>query len=145
MSVSDDIIDQYLETAAWAETDNSDDSGGDPLDANYSIDDFTQAARNQARVELNQFEEEMDRVLDALGDAQFDLDTSSWPHDFWLSRNGHGSGFFDKPERYGDAADALQVVAQRQGSRDVSVDVPYDNEEEAPPELSFFPVMRSGG
>ena len=33
--------------------------------------------------------------------------------DFWLSRNGHGAGYFYRPEYYGETgAEALQVLAQ---------------------------------
>lgn len=32
-------------------------------------------------------------------------------HDFWLTRNGHGAGFWDRPELYGQAlADKLTAV-----------------------------------
>ena len=30
----------YVEAALWSSTDESNDQGGDPLDANYSIDDI---------------------------------------------------------------------------------------------------------
>ena len=34
-------------------------------------------------------------------------------HDFWLTRNGHGAGFWDSPEVYGeDIADNLTVLAK---------------------------------
>lgn len=33
--------------------------------------------------------------------------------DFWLSRNGHGSGYFDRPEYYGETgAESLQALAE---------------------------------
>lgn len=33
-------------------------------------------------------------------------------HDFWFTRNGHGVGFWDKPEYYGDDKDALTELCQ---------------------------------
>jgi len=42
-------------------------------------------------------------------------------HDFWLTRNGHGSGFWDRPEIYGgqENAEALTESANSFGSRDL--------------------------
>lgn len=40
-------------------------------------------------------------------------------HDLWLTRNGHGVGFWDRPEIYGeDLAQELTRAAQAVGSRD---------------------------
>lgn len=37
-------------------------------------------------------------------------------HDFWLTRNGHGAGFWDRPELYGeDAAATLTRVSEAIG------------------------------
>jgi hypothetical protein len=37
-------------------------------------------------------------------------------HDFWFTRNGHGTGFWDKPEIYGDAyAETFTNIAQACG------------------------------
>lgn len=42
---------------------------------------------------------------------------SSAGHDFWLSRNGHGAGFFDRGNH--ECFDRLQDAARHAGSRDV--------------------------
>lgn len=39
--------------------------------------------------------------------------------DFWLSRNGHGSGFFDREEVFGEHTEALHSLAQQKGGRDL--------------------------
>lgn len=40
-------------------------------------------------------------------------------HDLWLTRNGHGTGFWDRPEIYGEALAAeLTRVANAMGSVD---------------------------
>jgi len=44
-----------------------------------------------------------------------DLATEQTGHDFWLSRNGHGAGFFDGDYKEGDA---LQRAARSFGSVD---------------------------
>ena len=35
-------------------------------------------------------------------------------HDFWLTRNGHGAGFWDRPQNYGgeDTAEKLSDIAR---------------------------------
>lgn len=121
MSVSEHELNEYLETAIWSSTDESDESGGEPLDRNFSTDDFTDEAREEARAELEAFENDMDRAVDALGD-DYEGSTEGWPHDFWLNRNGHGAGFWDRPERYGEElAEALDVLSKRYGEKHVII------------------------
>jgi len=37
-------------------------------------------------------------------------------HDFWFTRNGHGAGFWDRPEVYGDTyADKFSKIAESFG------------------------------
>lgn len=43
-------------------------------------------------------------------------------HDFWLSRNGHGAGFFDRDELPKALRDALQSAAEACGVCDTYVD-----------------------
>jgi hypothetical protein len=41
-------------------------------------------------------------------------------HDFWLTRNGHGAGFWDRSElEAGDLGDKLSTIARRFGSCDL--------------------------
>ena len=41
-------------------------------------------------------------------------------HDFWLTRNGHGAGFWDRPELYGeDVAAELTRACEFAGEHDV--------------------------
>lgn len=42
-------------------------------------------------------------------------------HDLWLTRNGHGSGFWDKPEKYGPLTEVFDVLAQDEGEATVMV------------------------
>ena len=84
------ILTAYLECALWASTDESTESGGEPLDQNYSILDFTTHARRDAMRDIRAF-----LRLTA------EIDSSAWSdeqlgHDFWLTRNGHGAGFWDR-------------------------------------------------
>lgn len=82
----DKFTQQYLETALWASTDDDD----EPLDAQYDIDDFAPEAIKQAKAETARFQTENKKSLLEAGND------SENGHDFWLTRNGHGTGFWDR-------------------------------------------------
>lgn len=77
----------YLECALWSSTD----SDGDPLDADHDINDFAPEAVVSAQAECDDFTtaQAEDLALAGLSDERAG-------HDFWLNRNGHGSGFWDE-------------------------------------------------
>ena len=77
-------FESYIETALWSSTDWD----GDHLDANYSIDDFDTKTLEKLELELDLFIEKAGSLLDG-------LDLTYVAHDFWLTRNGHGAGFWD--------------------------------------------------
>jgi hypothetical protein len=79
---------QYLVTALWSSTDNATPQGGAPLDENYSIEDIAPESIQQAIEDCKKFQ--ADNATDLEGS---DLETAG--HDFWLTRNGHGSGYWD--------------------------------------------------
>lgn len=87
----DSTLRAYLECALWATTDQSDDQGGEPLDANYSISDIHPSAVESSRVDLEDFITANGDLLDASG-----LDWEQIGHDFFLTRNHHGAGFWDR-------------------------------------------------
>lgn len=86
----DDFTRQYLETALWSSMDNADESGGEPLDRNFGIEDFTRDALVEAVRECAEFQQAHSELWEADGN-----DDSQAGHDFWLTRNGHGAGFWD--------------------------------------------------
>ena len=77
----------YIEAALWSSTDNSDDSGGNPLDDNYGIDDLAPETIQSIIEDCQAFQNEH------FEDIANDLERAG--HDFWLTRNGHGAGFWD--------------------------------------------------
>lgn len=77
----------YIEAMLFSSTDNSRDDGGDPLDKNYSADDLSPEARAECERACASFQTE--NAADILG-----LEPQAG-HDFWLTRNGHGAGFWD--------------------------------------------------
>ncbi len=95
----DEFTRGFLETALWSSTDNSDDSGGEPLDKNYSIEDFTPHALKELTADCEQFQRENADDLAVAYEAGIrgseGDDEFSAGHDFWLTRCGHGAGFWD--------------------------------------------------
>jgi hypothetical protein len=79
----------YIECALWSSTDQADESGGEPLDANYNECDLTPEALTSLRKEAEAFATE-DVVAPLIMGRE-----SQAGHDFWLTRNGHGCGFWD--------------------------------------------------
>jgi hypothetical protein len=96
---SDSFLGGYLTAALWSSTDESDESGGNPLDDNYDISDISDKLMGKAIADCNKFEAENASDLAATG-----ADDSQNGHDFWLTRNGHGVGFWDRgyDEKLGD-------------------------------------------
>lgn len=88
----------YIECALWSSTDNSDpETGGDPLDANYDADDIAPEALAEMTEDCAAFQADN-------ADDLATLDASQAGHDFWLTRNRHGAGFWDRghPDGIGD-------------------------------------------
>jgi hypothetical protein len=94
----------YLQCVLFAETDNSDDNGGEPLDRNYDLGDFTVQAIEVAKADCEKFQaDNLDDILktpDWHGSDSYTcegyLGLECAGHDFWFTRNGHGVGFWDK-------------------------------------------------
>lgn len=85
----DEFTVQYLETALWSSTDFY--NGDAPFDDNYGIEDFSNEALTAMVDDCNDFKSSNATLLD---DANQDMSSSG--HDFWLTRNGHGAGFWDR-------------------------------------------------
>jgi hypothetical protein len=102
----------YLETALWSSNDNADDSGGEPLDANYDFSDFTAKALAEAIGDCKDFQKKYSHLW------ADDNDDEHAGHDYWLNRNGHGAGFWDGDYENGDE---LDKAAKAAGSCDIYV------------------------
>ncbi|MBF0526641.1 MAG: hypothetical protein HQK56_16275 [Deltaproteobacteria bacterium] len=125
---------QYLETALWATTHHETD---EPLDKNFNSSDFSSEALDSSFEDCSKFIQtkvpniKLDHTNSpTVGDCLIDHAQKSSEgnnptseveklfiqagHDFFLNRNGHGSGFWDKPEIYGkDLAKALSDIAKK--------------------------------
>lgn len=98
----DTFFQAYVEAALWSSTDDD----GDPLDSNYNAGDIALETLERMQCDCNGFS---DANSDDIGDR---LEQAG--HDFWLTRNGHGAGFWDGdwPE---EAGDRLTEAAKRLG------------------------------
>lgn len=99
----------YVEAALWT----SEDDSKEPMDRNYSADDFAPEAMGKIMSECADFQEENAELLSRHWDA------AQAGHDFWLTRNGHGTGFWDRG--HGKAGEILTEAAKRAGERMIYV------------------------
>jgi hypothetical protein len=117
----DDFTRQYLVTALWSTSDDND----DPLDKNYEIEDIAFNSLAKAVRDCADFQE---RCRPALRDGfldrrnyRGDSDAISLAgHDFWLTRNGAGAGFWDG-DWVDPVGDMLSKIAKRYSSIDIYV------------------------
>lgn len=106
----------YVEAALWSSTDNTDDSGGRPLDENYGPSDIHPKCLDQMRAECKDFID----YCEANGDLMAGLAPDMCGHDFWLTRNHHGAGFWDRG--LGKQGEKLTKAAHAWGESDLYVD-----------------------
>ncbi len=112
-----EIMKHYIAAAFWTTVDDSHDdynpaTGGGPyLEENFDYADV-------ANVDV--IAEELRRFIMStrLGDLD-GLTSESIGHDFWLTRNGHGTGFWDRG--LGDVGDRLSKRAEGAGTSDAYV------------------------
>lgn len=98
----------YIETALWSSTDDD----GEPLDGLYTIDDIAQDTFTAMIGDCRRFQ--ADNADDIASDP------ARAGYDFWLTRNGHGAGFWDGdwPQ---DAGQRLTVASHVFGPVDLHV------------------------
>ena len=90
----------YVEAALWSSVDEK----GDPLDDHFGPDDIEADTLDKMATDCKEFQREN---ADWLSQAKYpnkqthtDLEMAG--HDFWLTRNSHGAGYWD-----GDLPDFL--------------------------------------
>ena len=106
----------FLHAAFQCETDESHPNGGDPIDDNYVLDDLDEDARKEAESDVASFCDTYDVALLAWenGISAEDIGTN-----FYLSRNGHGTGFWDRG--WSEAGDTLHRLAKYHGTYGLDV------------------------
>lgn len=118
------FIASYIGDALWSSTDGD----GEPLDAKFDISDLDDATRERMEADCHAFYDANARHIHCLGApvAQdfegpiADREAAMAGHDFWLTRCGHGAGFWDGdwPEPH---ATVLDEAARKFGHVDLYV------------------------
>ena len=109
-----DMLKGYVECALWSSTDDNE----RPLDDNYGPDDLASECLEEMRRDCRDF-------VDTCTEQGIDLTkVDGRPadyigHDFWLTRNRHGAGFWDRG--LGELGDRLSDIAHAAGSADLYV------------------------
>lgn len=84
----------YIEAALWSSTDDND----VPLDSQYDESDIAPETLAKIVADCERFQEQCSELLTdencsrVSGECTIDEMAG---HDFWLTRNGHGAGFWD--------------------------------------------------
>ena len=92
----------YMETALWSTNDNA----GLPLDSGYHDNELVPETIARIKKDCTEFE---DRATAILNEHDYCSGDFNLAHDFWLTRNRHGAGFWDGnyPEPLGQKLTAL--------------------------------------
>lgn len=91
-STLDQFTRAYIECALWSSTDDD----GEPLDATYTMEDISQEAMESIVADCQRFQEQNASDIQE-GNLKYisARSTVHAGHDFWLTRNRHGAGFWD--------------------------------------------------
>lgn len=124
----DKFIKTYIGTALWSSTYSADKDGKPmssdepgasetPMDENYSEDDIAKETIEQMCVDCVNFIRDNETLLTQYTEAGQSSEQAG--HDFWLTRNGHGAGFWDRG--LGKLGDDLSAAARPYGSFDLYI------------------------
>lgn len=104
------LVDAYLAAALWADLDESHKSLG------LTIHEFSNGSKMRAERDCIAFvSENFTDIHDALHHPQVPYDWENVGHDLWLTRQGHGAGFWDRG--LGDVGERLSEAARKMGER----------------------------
>ncbi len=106
----DTLLEHYIVAALWSSLDGKD----KPLDENYTEENLSADAIATMRKDCEAFLEKAKPLLDGIN---FPLDQAG--HDFWLTRNRHGVGFWDRD--LGEIGEKLSDIAQSFGTQDLYI------------------------
>lgn len=96
-SALDKFVSACVECALWSSNDESDESGGEPLDKNYGPTDIHPDTLAKMRTDCEAFVSARSEDIDGSNlRPGIGGDYEMAGHDFWLTRCGHGTGFWDR-------------------------------------------------
>ena len=114
----DNFTKGYIEAALWS----SNDDNGDPLDKNYTVHNISIETLAKITHDCIKFQEENEWDLwiayEKYPEREWTNEEQAG-HDFWLTRNGHGCGFWDRG--IGDVGDRLTSICKKFGVFDIYV------------------------
>lgn len=85
------FLEAYIMCALWSETEDD----GTPLDRNYSAADLAPSLKQQMADDCSDFEQSNAALLEQwYSECGETIERAG--HDFWLTRNRHGAGFWDR-------------------------------------------------
>ena len=111
----------YINAALWSSVDEN----GEPLDTIHAPEDLPDQTRQAMESDCRKFFEENNNALweyreqRAIPIAADYSEAECAGHDFWLTRCGHGAGFWDRG--MGELGDKLSDAATAFGSVDLYV------------------------
>ena len=113
----DKFLSAYITCALWSSTGDNE----EPLDRNYDADDLHPDTLKKMREDCEAFIEANATLLESIerrGRGDWTPDEQAG-HDFWLTRNRHGVGFWDRG--LGAVGDKLTEAAHTFGECDLYV------------------------
>jgi hypothetical protein len=96
----DRFTEAYIECLLWA------DCGPDSNCADINLSDFAEETLDQIKVDCKSFQTRAGELLSNIDQVQAG-------HDFWLTRNHHGAGFWDRG--YGEIGEKLTSISHEYG------------------------------
>lgn len=106
----DQFVSDYAQAALWSSLDDE-----TPMDENHTEADLAESTRRAFKAECTDFLS----LLDSQGIDYSALQPGQVAHDFWLTRNGHGAGFWDRG--LGQLGNDLTKWAHSMGTADLYV------------------------
>lgn len=100
MKNQDEILTHYLHAILWTEE----------LDGGHDIEEIKGVQLERCKKDIADFVDKAGNLLDGISEEQIG-------HDLWLTRNGHGAGFWDRG--YGVTGEKLTTLAQEMKGVDV--------------------------
>lgn len=112
----DAMLRAYIECALWSTNDESDESGGEPLDRNYTDDDIAPETLAKMRADVESFYAANARHIAKWNGSRTSPEDQAG-HDLWLTRNGHGCGFWESEwvDLPGNPGNRLNAAAKAMG------------------------------
>ena len=107
----------YMTCALWSSTGDND----RPLDDDYSIHDISDEAKESMEADCKAFLEANEAtLLETEHNEGRWTQEEQWGHDLWLTRNGHGTGFWDRGHKE-EIGEELTKKANEMGTSDIYV------------------------